>query len=83
MVCGASRTGRGRGEVWRVSTVSAFCQSLSSGTVSALQRSAVNLKSNATEYEAVLGGENRKALQVSRFNTILKQFHYFPEISCT
>lgn len=32
-------------------------KSPSSETVSAVQRSAVNLKSNATKHEAVLGGE--------------------------
>lgn len=57
--CGASHAGRGRGGVWRVSTISVFCQkeSLSSGAVSAIQRSAVNLKSNACEHKAALRGE--------------------------
>lgn len=47
------------GGVGRVSTISVCCQqdSPSSGTTSVIQRSAVNLKSNATEHEAVLEGE--------------------------
>lgn len=48
--------------LWSISTISVFCQkdSFQPGMVSAIQKIAINLKSNTSEQEAVLGGESER-----------------------